>query len=99
MIIVSPTSLATGYKLGGHPVTAIRVDSLTADISAEGATDRETVDYVVNAAGAWAKQLGEVARVELPIAPRRGQIAVVEPSMPVPESAPLIIDLDTGSYF
>lgn len=69
------------------------------DVSAEGATDREAVDYVVNAAGAWATQLGDLAGVELPIAPRRRQIAVVEPSMPVPESAPLTINLDTGSYF
>lgn len=34
VIAISPTSLATAYKLGGHPVTAIRVDSLPADISA-----------------------------------------------------------------
>ena len=69
------------------------------NVNAEGATDQEAVDYVVNAAGAWATQLGDLAGVELPIAPRRRQIAVVEPSMPVPESAPLTINLDTGSYF
>lgn len=69
------------------------------DVSAEGSTDRRAVDFVVNAAGAWARQLGQLAGVELPIAPRRRQIAVVEPSTPVPESAPLTIDLDTGSYF
>lgn len=69
------------------------------DISDGGATDRRAVDYVVNAAGAWATQLGDLAGVELPIAPRRRQIAVVEPSTPVPESVPLTIDLDTGSYF
>ncbi|TKX72399.1 hypothetical protein [Halorubrum sp. GN11GM_10-3_MGM] len=34
VIAISPTNLATAYKLGGHPVTAIRVDSLPADISA-----------------------------------------------------------------
>lgn len=69
------------------------------DVSAEGSTDRWAVDYVVNAAGAWATQLGDLAGVELPITPQRRQIAVVEPSTPVPESAPLTIDLDTGSYF
>lgn len=69
------------------------------DVSAGGSTDRRGVDYVVNAAGAWATQLGDLAGVELPITPRRRQIAVVEPSTPVPESAPLTIDLDTGSYF
>ncbi|GAB3419484.1 FAD-binding oxidoreductase [Haloparvum alkalitolerans] len=65
----------------------------------EQATDRLAVDYVVNAAGAWASRVGELAGVDLPISPRRRQIAVVEPSTPVPESVPLTIDLETGSYF
>jgi sarcosine oxidase subunit beta len=69
------------------------------DIGTEQATERQAVDYVVNAAGAWAAQVGALAGVDLPIAPRRRQIAVVEPSTPVPESVPLTIDLDTGSYF
>lgn len=83
-------------------VTDIRRDGdrvVGVDVSGEGATDRRAVDYVVNTAGAWARQLGNLAGVDLPIAPRRRQIAVVEPSTPVPESAPLTIDLDTGSYF
>jgi sarcosine oxidase subunit beta len=37
--------------------------------------------------------------VDLPIAPRRRQVTVVEPETPVPESVPLTIDIDTGSYF
>ncbi|WP_058365275.1 NAD(P)/FAD-dependent oxidoreductase [Haloparvum sedimenti] len=63
------------------------------------ASERLAADYVVNAAGAWAGRVGELANVDLPIAPRRRQVAVVEPSTPVPESAPLTIDLETGSYF
>ena len=61
--------------------------------------ERLAVDYVVNAAGAWAAEVGEMAGVDLPIAPRRRQIAVVDPDPPVPESVPLTIDLETGSYF
>lgn len=83
-------------------VTDIHLDDgrvVGADVSADGETERLAVDYVVNAAGAWAARVGELAGVDLPIAPRRRQIAVVEPSVPVPESAPLTIDLDTGSYF
>jgi sarcosine oxidase subunit beta len=83
-------------------VTDIHLDDgrvVGADVSADGETERLTVDYVVNAAGAWAARVGELAGVDLPIAPRRRQIAVVEPSVPVPESAPLTIDLETGSYF
>ncbi|MFC5135236.1 MULTISPECIES: NAD(P)/FAD-dependent oxidoreductase [Haloferacaceae] len=62
-------------------------------------TERHEVDYVVNAAGAWAASIGEMAGVDLPIAPRRRQIAVVDPTPAVPESVPLTIDLETGSYF
>jgi sarcosine oxidase subunit beta len=62
-------------------------------------TERLEADYVVNAAGAWAGQVGALADLSLPISPRRRQIAVVEPTPPVPESVPLTIDLATGSYF
>jgi sarcosine oxidase subunit beta len=56
-------------------------------------------DVVVNAAGPWARRVARMADVDLPVAPKRRQMAVVEPERPVPESAPLTIDLDTGSYF
>jgi len=58
-----------------------------------------SADAVVLAAGAWTAPLAATADVDLPIAPRRRQVAVVEPERPVPESDPLTIDLDTGSYF
>lgn len=61
--------------------------------------NRFTADFVVNAAGGFAGVIGEMAGVDLPIEPRRRQIAVVDPSEPVPESVPLTIDLETGSYF
>ncbi|KTG19709.1 NAD(P)/FAD-dependent oxidoreductase [Haloferax profundi] len=57
------------------------------------------VDAVVCAAGAWTKRVAAFAGIDLPIAPRRRQIAVVEPEGDLPEDAPLTIDLDTGSYF
>ena len=60
---------------------------------------RLDADFVVNAAGAWAGRLAGLAGVDLPIEPRRRQIAVVDPSRPVPEDVPLTVDLDTGSYF
>jgi len=56
-------------------------------------------DVVVLAAGAWTAPLAATAGLDLPIAPRRRQVAVVEPERRVPEGDPLTIDLDTGSYF
>jgi glycine/D-amino acid oxidase-like deaminating enzyme len=35
-------------------------------------------DYVVNAAGAWSPQIAELTGINLPIRPKRGQIAVTE---------------------
>ncbi len=56
-------------------------------------------DYVLNAAGPWARRISRMAGRELPIAPKRRQVAVVEPETPIPEDDPLTIDFDTGSYF
>lgn len=77
-------------------------DVLTDGDAVTGVVVEETkqeADFVVNAGGAWARRLGAMAGLDLPIAPRRRQIAVVEPTISVPESVPLTIDLDTGSYF
>jgi sarcosine oxidase subunit beta len=64
-------------------------------------TDKERIDadYVVNAAGPWARRVARMAGVELPVAPKRRQMAVVDPERAVPETDPFTIDLDAGSYF
>jgi sarcosine oxidase subunit beta len=56
-------------------------------------------DHVVNATGPWARAVGALADVPLPVAPKRRQIAVVEPAVPYPEDAPLTVDLGTGAHF
>jgi glycine/D-amino acid oxidase-like deaminating enzyme len=43
----------------------------------EDGTSIET-EYVVNAAGAWAPQVGELIGIDIPITPKKGQIAVTE---------------------
>ncbi|NHN61161.1 MULTISPECIES: FAD-binding oxidoreductase [Halorussus] len=62
-------------------------------------SERRDVDFVVNAAGPWARRVAAMAAVEIPVAPKRRQMAVVDPETPVPEDVPLTIDLDTGSHF
>lgn len=61
--------------------------------------ERISADYVVNAAGPWARRVASMAGIDLPAAPRRRQVLIVEPEKPVPKSVPLTIDLDTGLYF
>ncbi|GAA0231727.1 hypothetical protein GCM10009000_053800 [Halobacterium noricense] len=68
-------------------------------VGVETTGGRLDADYVVNANGPWAGRIAEMAGIHLPVAPERRQIAVVEPAAPIPESVPLTIDLDTGSYF
>jgi sarcosine oxidase subunit beta len=90
---VQTGTAVTDIHRDGERVTGVEVES------ENGGTERREADYVVNAAGAWAAQVGALTDVSLPISPRRRQIATVDPTPPVPESVPLTIDLDTGSYF
>ncbi|PSQ16531.1 FAD-dependent oxidoreductase [Halobacteriales archaeon QS_7_69_60] len=69
------------------------------EVEGDGDPVRHEADAVINAAGAWAARPAAMAGVDLPVSPRRRQMAVVEPAEPVPESVPLTIDLEAGSYF
>jgi sarcosine oxidase subunit beta len=86
------------------PVTAIHreqgatgADGAVIGLTADG--ERAAFDFVVNAAGPWAHRVARMAGIELPVAPKRRQMLVVDPETPVPEDVPLTIDLDTGSHF
>ena len=89
---IRPKTAVTAVHRSGRRVVGV-------DIAANGTTERVDVDYVVNATGAWSSNIAEMAGTTLPISPRRRQIAVVEPSKRVPETVPLTIDMETGSYF
>jgi sarcosine oxidase subunit beta len=80
------------------PVTDVR----TADGAVVGVDTpdrRIDADVVVNAAGPYARRVAAMAGLDLPVAPRRRQVLVVEPEEPIPDDDPLTIDLDTGLYF
>jgi sarcosine oxidase subunit beta len=104
-----PNLAVQGYSqaLGEHNVdvetgTAVR-DILVGDDGAvsgiETSEERIDADMVVNTAGPWAARLAAMADVDLPIEPKRRQILIAGPETPIPEDAPLTIDLDTGLYF
>ena len=103
-----PNLAVQGYATSAREAGIdVRTGTPVVDIVTDGGrvtgveTDAERIDtdFVVNAAGAWAATVADLAGVDLPIHPRRRQIAVVDPSRPVSADVPLTIDLEEGSYF
>lgn len=80
------------------PVKGVLLDD-GAVCGVETPDEQIDADMVVDAAGPWAGHLATMAGVDLPIEPKRRQIAVTNPETPVPADTPLTIDLDTGVYF
>jgi sarcosine oxidase subunit beta len=76
----------TGFESAGRRLSVVH-------------TDRGAVgcDVVVNAAGAWAKEVGLLAGVALPNRPTRHEILVTSPLKPWLD--PLVSVLGTGLYF
>lgn len=56
-------------------------------------------DFVVNAAGAWASQVGQMVGLDLPVSPRCRRLAVLHSSSSVPASVPFTIDSDVDVHF
>ncbi len=76
---------ATGLRTSGGRVTHVE-------------TSRGTIgcNWVVNAVGAWAKQVASWGGVDLPNKPERHEILVSEPLKPF--LGPMLVDLSTGYY-
>jgi glycine/D-amino acid oxidase-like deaminating enzyme len=53
---------------------------------------------VVDAAGAWARQVGELARAWIPVAPVRHQLLITEPSGSVSATDSIIRVIDAATY-
>lgn len=54
---------------------------------------------VVCTAGAWAGEVGRMVGVDLPVVPRRREIAFTPPLNPRPPQVPFTIDYSTTAYF
>src|SRR6185369_532875 len=54
---------------------------------------------IVNAAGAWAARIAEMAGAELPVEPLRRQLVPTEPFDRLPQRFPMVIDMSTGFHF
>ncbi|MBA7666031.1 Hydrogen cyanide synthase subunit HcnC [subsurface metagenome] len=84
-------------KLGTEFLFSSQVKKIETDKGriASVITDREKIKtkFLVNAAGAWASEIGEMLGLTIPVRARRGQIIVTEP-VPLNERWRYILDAD-----
>jgi 4-methylaminobutanoate oxidase (formaldehyde-forming) len=97
-------SLAKGARLNGaRIIEGIAVTGIeTADGRVSGVvTDQGTIacDKVVNCAGMWAKEIGALAGVAVPLQPVRHQYLVTEQLAGVTSDLPTLRDPDRRIYF
>ena len=105
--IEEPSSLTGAYLAACHRlgVTVLAGEAVTAVLTAGGQVtglrtgQREVAaTVVVDAAGAWAGQVGDLAGAAVAAAPVRHQLLITEPVPQVPASAPIIRILDHAVY-
>ena len=99
MIGFMTCALDHGAKLWKYTlVTGIQrdIDGITAVETSRG---RVSTRKVVNAAGAWAKAVAQMAGIDLPVEPLRRMLVPTEPFDQFPHSAPMIIDMSNGFHF
>jgi sarcosine oxidase subunit beta len=53
---------------------------------------------LVNAAGAWARLVGEMAGIRIPVSPRKRQVFMVDPPGAVPPGSPIIMEEEQDFY-
>ena len=89
---VNPLALTLGFALGAKSRgvrVVTRAAVLDIEIKAgrvaavETANERFQTDIVINAAGVYAGNIGEMVGLKIPIRPRRGQIIVTETCPPI----------------
>src|SRR3990170_8177882 len=106
--LADPNSVVMGYvqrarQLGATVLSEARVSGVEVDggrvraVVANG--QRIACEHVINAAGPWAGQLGEMAGVDIPITPVRRQMVTTTPLPELPADFPFVIDLAQSLYF
>jgi sarcosine oxidase, subunit beta len=105
---VDPHSVLTGFLhratgQGAQLVREARVNQIDVDgngvagvRTAQGAFASRTV---VNAAGAWAREVAALAGVSLPVEPLRRMLVPTEPFDRISHGAPMTVDMSTGFHF
>jgi len=90
------SALRAGVELLSGEVT--RISRQGQALRVETASGPHEAATVVNAAGAWAGQIGALAGVDVPVEPLRRQVAMTAPTDALPASTPMTIFAD-GFHF
>ena len=105
--IEEPLSLVTAYAEASrlHGVELLEQEAVTGISTAKGRvtgvqTTRRSVTAaaVVDAAGAWTRQVAELAGRQVAIAPVRHQLLITEPSAEIDPTAPIARIVDAAVY-
>lgn len=84
-----------GQVLTGRGVTGIRLQGgRVAGVEVGG--EVIACETVVNAAGAWARRVGEMAGLRIPVDGYRRQLVIFEPPEPFPAPVPMLMDYTPG---
>ena len=106
--LLSPMDLVNGYAVGIRRRSGIlRTDTPVTGVRTQGGRimgvmtplGEIAAPVLVNAAGPWAAQIGEMVGVSLPIRPYRRQYLVTTPIPEIPEDFPMVIDFARSLYF
>ena len=106
---IAPLQVLNGYLAGARRAGAVvEWDTEVTGLVRNGAgnitavaTSRGAIEagMVVNAAGAWAREVARFAGIELPVTPLRRQIAVTLPTHVLPCDMPMTIFAGDGFHF
>jgi sarcosine oxidase subunit beta len=106
--LVDPNSVVMGYvgaaqRLGVQCLNNVEVTSIQVAsgrvIGVDTNQGKVSTPVLVNAAGPWAGQIGQLAGVEVPIVPLRRQIMTTTPLTEVPQDFPFVLDFAQSLYF
>ena len=97
-------AMAKGARMGG---VKIFEDTAVTGITKEDQrvtgviTDRGEIqaEYVVNCAGMWAREIGKMAGVNVPLQPTEHYYLITEPIESVNSDLPVLVDLDKYAYY
>ena len=106
--LVDPNSVVMGYinaaqKMGVKTLNNVDVTEIhVSGDKVEGVETNQGViktRMIINAAGAWAGEVGKMAGVHIPITPIRRQMFTTNPLKDIPKDFPFVIDFSKSLYF